>query len=82
MQYTIDEHPLTHLFAFVGLPHGYVEGDELLPVATDQWFSSREAAIAALPALLDLEDLGWILQGRTRRRMTRILWKGADGPIC
>lgn len=58
MQYTIYEHPLTHLFAFVALPHGYVEGDELPPAATDQWFSSREAAIAALPALLDLEDLG------------------------
>ena len=28
MQYTIYEHPLTHLFAFVALPHGYVEGDE------------------------------------------------------
>jgi hypothetical protein len=58
MRYTIYEHPLTHRFAFVALPRGYVEGDELPPVATDRWFSSRKDAIAALPALLDLEDLG------------------------
>jgi hypothetical protein len=58
MRYTISEHPLTHLFAFVALPLGFVEGDELPPVTADRWFGSREDAIAALPALLDLEDLG------------------------
>jgi hypothetical protein len=58
MRYTIYEHPLTHQFAFVGLPHGFVEGEELPPVATDQWFRSREEAIAALPTLLDLEEIG------------------------
>jgi hypothetical protein len=58
MKYTIYEHPLTHLFAFVALPRGYVEDDELPPVDIDRWFSSREDAIAALPALLDLDELG------------------------
>jgi hypothetical protein len=59
MRYTIYEHPLTHLFAFVALPHGFVEGEELPPpVATGRWFSNREEAIAALPSLLDLEDVG------------------------
>jgi hypothetical protein len=58
MRYTIYEHPLTHLFAFVALPHGFVEGEELPSVAIGQWFASREEAIAALPALLDLEDVG------------------------
>jgi len=58
MRYTIYEHPITHLFAFVALPGGFAEGDELPPVTADRWFSSREEAIHALPALLDLEDLG------------------------
>jgi hypothetical protein len=57
MRYAIYEHPLTHLFAFVVLPHGFVEGEELPPVVTDHWFDSREEAIAALPTLLDLEDV-------------------------
>jgi hypothetical protein len=58
MRYTIYEHPLTHLFAFVALPGGFAQGDELPPVTTDRWFGSREEAICALPTLLDLEDLG------------------------
>lgn len=58
MRYTIYEHPLTHLFAFVALPHGFAEGEELPPVSTDRWFRSREEAIAALPGLLELEDVG------------------------
>lgn len=58
MRYTIFEHPLTHLFAFVALPDRFAEGDELPPVTTDRWFGSREEAISALPALLDLEDVG------------------------
>jgi hypothetical protein len=57
MRYTIYEHPLTHLFAFVALPGGFAQGDELPPVTTDRWFRSRDEAIRALPALLDLEDL-------------------------
>jgi hypothetical protein len=58
MRYTIYEHPLTHLFAFVPLPHGFVEGDELSSGTTDRWFHSREDAVAALAGLLDLEDVG------------------------
>jgi hypothetical protein len=58
MRYTIYEDPFTHLFAFVALPRGFVEGDELPAVATDPWFGSREEALTALPTLLDLEDIG------------------------
>jgi len=58
MRYTIYEHPITHLFAFVALPGGFAHGDELPPVTTDRWFRSRDEAIRALPALLDLEELG------------------------
>jgi hypothetical protein len=58
MRYTIYEHPLTHLFAFVALPHGCVESEELPSAATGRWFDSREEALAALPALLDLEEVG------------------------
>ncbi len=58
MRYTIYEDPLTHLFAFLALPRQFVDGDELPPVATDRWFRSREEALTALPALLDLEDIG------------------------
>jgi hypothetical protein len=58
MRYTIYEDPLTHLFAFVALPPRFAEGDELPALASDRWFDSREQALAALPALLDLEDIG------------------------
>jgi hypothetical protein len=58
MRYTIYEHPLTHQFAFVALPHGVVESEAEPSAATGQWFASREEAIATLPALLDLEEVG------------------------
>jgi len=58
MRYTIYEDPLTHLFAFVALPRGFAEGDDLPTLATNQWFGSREEALTALPSLLDLEDVG------------------------
>jgi hypothetical protein len=58
MRYTIYEDPFTHLFAFVALPRGFAEGDELPALTTDRWFGSREEALTALPALLDLEDIG------------------------
>lgn len=58
MRYAIYEHPLTHRFAFVPLPHGFVEGEKLPSVSPDRWFPSQEEALAALPTLLDLEDAG------------------------
>lgn len=58
MRYAIYEHPLTHLFAFVALPHGFVEGEPLPSVTTDRWFASHAEAIAALPLLLDLDEVG------------------------
>lgn len=56
MKYTIYEDPLTHRFAFLPLPSGFVIGDELPIVATDEWFASREEAVAALPELLNREE--------------------------
>jgi hypothetical protein len=56
MRYTIYEDPRTHRFAFLQLPHRFVEGDKLPAVDTDRWFGSREEAVAALPELLDREE--------------------------
>jgi hypothetical protein len=55
MRYTLYEDPLTHLLAFLALPRQSGDG-ELPTVAADQWFGSREEALAALPQLFDLED--------------------------
>ncbi len=55
MRFTIYEDPVTHLFAFLALPRQSVEG-ELPTVAADQWFGSREEALAALPQLFDVDD--------------------------
>jgi hypothetical protein len=56
MRYTLYEDPFTHLFAFLALPRHSADGDELPAVAADQWFGSREEAVAALPQLFDLDD--------------------------
>jgi hypothetical protein len=56
MKYTIYEDPLTHKFALLPLPNRFVDGDTLPLALIDQWFASREAAIAALPELLDREE--------------------------
>ena len=58
MRYTIYEDPLTHRFAFVALPNGFVDGDKLPVAAIDRWFSSWADAIAALPDLLKREEDG------------------------
>ena len=57
MKYTIYEDPVTHRFAMIALPARFVDGDKLPVVPTDQWFGSREEAIAALPELLNREEL-------------------------
>jgi len=56
MKYTLYEDAITHKFAFLLLPSGFVDGDKLPIVATDQWFGSHAQAIAALPELLNRED--------------------------
>jgi hypothetical protein len=56
MKYTIYEDPQTHMFAFLQLPHRFVDGDKLPVVATDRWFGSRAEAIAALPDLLNRDE--------------------------
>jgi hypothetical protein len=56
MRYTIYEDPLTHKFALLALPKRFVDGDKLASVDTDQWFGSREEALAALPDLLNRDE--------------------------
>jgi hypothetical protein len=59
MRYTLYEHPVTHKFALVRLPDKFIEDDDKLPILqTERWFDNREAAIAALPELLDREAEG------------------------
>jgi hypothetical protein len=56
MKHVVYEDPLSGRFALVRLPDRFIEGDKLPIRPTERWFESREAAIAALPQLLDLED--------------------------
>jgi hypothetical protein len=58
MKYTLYEDPLTHKFALLALPYRFIEGDTLPITNIDQWFGSREEAIAALPDLLNREEHG------------------------
>ena len=55
MKYTLYEHPVTHKFALVQLPHKFVDDDKLPILRTQRWFDNREEAIAALPELLTQE---------------------------
>ena len=56
MKYTIYEDPRTHAFALLALPNRFIEGDALPVSDVDQWFGSRDEAIAALPDLLNREE--------------------------
>ena len=58
MKYALYEDPLTHRFALLALPYHFIEGDKLPSTDVDRWFGSREEAIAALPDLLNREELG------------------------
>jgi hypothetical protein len=56
MKYTLYEDAITHKFALLRLPNGFVDGDKLPILATDQWFDSRGEAVAAVPELLNREE--------------------------
>jgi hypothetical protein len=56
VRYTLYEHPVTRRFAFIPLPAGFIEGDKLPIVATEQWFGTHAEAIAAVPELLNREE--------------------------
>jgi hypothetical protein len=56
LKYTIYEDRITHRFTLLQLPNQFIDGDELLVLPTDEWFDSLEAAVAALPGLLNRED--------------------------
>ena len=56
MKYTIYEDPVTHKYALIRVPDKFVDGDRLPILPTDQWFDSRDAAIAGLPDLLNRDE--------------------------
>jgi hypothetical protein len=56
MKHTLYEDPITHKFALVRLPDKFADGDPVPVLPTDQWFDTREEAIAALPELLNQVD--------------------------
>jgi hypothetical protein len=53
MKYTIYEDPVTHKFAILPLPDKFVDGDALSVPPVERWFDNHEAAVAALPELLN-----------------------------
>lgn len=53
MRYALYEHPRTHKFAFLQVPSHFAEGDRLPSDAIENWFETREAAVAAVPELLN-----------------------------
>ena len=55
MKYAIYEDAVTHRFALIQLPDKYLEGDDVPVPPEDGWFDTHEAAVAALPILLNLE---------------------------
>ena len=56
MKHTIYEDPTTHKFALLKLPDRFRTGDRLPKPSTSRWFDSREAAVAALSELLELDE--------------------------
>jgi len=53
MKYAVYEHPITRKFALVPLPARFIEGDSLPLTSNEQWFDTRDAAIATVRDLLD-----------------------------
>ncbi len=55
MKHVLFEDPVTHKFTLIPLPRTFREGDRL-PPPVDRWFETREAAVATLAELFNLED--------------------------
>ena len=53
MKYAVYEHPMTRKFALVPLPARFVEGDSVPLTNNEQWFDTRDAAVATVRDLLD-----------------------------
>jgi hypothetical protein len=56
MKYAVYEHPITGKFALVQLPARFVEGDAVPLTNNEQWFDTRDAAVAAVRDLLDRSE--------------------------
>jgi hypothetical protein len=57
MKHALYEDPVTHQYAWIRLPHGFLEGDKYPLLPTGPWFSTREEAVAALRELFNQDDL-------------------------
>ena len=56
MRHTIYEDPVTHKFALVRLPANFTDGDKLPIPPTAHWLMTREAAVATLPSLFEIDE--------------------------
>jgi hypothetical protein len=56
MKHGLYEHPVTHEFAMIRLPPGFIDGDSVVPPATVQWFATQQEALATLSNLFDQEE--------------------------
>lgn len=63
MKYTLYEHPMTRRFALVPLPAGFVDGDAVPLTNNEQWFVTRDAAIATLRDLFNRNESSEIQAG-------------------
>lgn len=56
MRHALYEDPITHRFAVIALPSGFVEGDTLPIPPTVRWFGTRSEALAAMFNLDDQKE--------------------------
>ncbi|HUK34222.1 MAG TPA: hypothetical protein VLV86_09945 [Vicinamibacterales bacterium] len=56
MKYAVYEHPITRKFALVPLPARFVEGDAVPLRNNEQWFDTRDAAVATVRDLLSRSE--------------------------
>jgi hypothetical protein len=56
MKHVIYEDRITHEFAVIRLPPGFVEGDKLPVPPSTRWFATRDEALATLASLFEQEE--------------------------
>ena len=57
VKHALYEDAITHRFAVIGLPSGFIEGDKLPIPATARWFGTRAEALVTLFDLFDQEGV-------------------------
>ena len=56
MKHALYEDPITHRFALVRVPNTFADGDQVPVRPTEQWFSTRAEAEAAIRELLNQHE--------------------------